>query len=197
ELAIFGLPLFIVGSLLVVWIMQWTSAAFARWLWHADIPERYTRLSGWSWLLRHARAVGAGVTAWLLAMLGLATLHTEWSSGWTLLWCCALMLGCGALVLRRLLPIRGASVAEEMDHAGSGAVQAPHLLNEGEQNTAARRWRLSAPAEEVSDAQRAAVWLLGLVSTAVALIAVCELVYLRDIFDSRMNTVFKLYFQAW
>src|SRR5262249_2689049 len=78
ELAIFGLPLFIVGSLLVVWIMQWTSAAFARWLWHADIPERYTRLSGWSWLLRHARAVGAGVTAWLLAMLGLATLHTEW-----------------------------------------------------------------------------------------------------------------------
>src|SRR5262249_18331932 len=133
----------------------------------------------------------------LLAMLGLATLHTEWSSGWTLLWCCALMLGCGALVLRQLLPIRGASVAEEMDHAGSGAVQAPHLLNEGEQNTAARRWRLSAPAEEVSDAQRAAVWLLGLVSTAVALIAVCELVYLRDIFDSRMNTVFKLYFQAW
>ncbi|HEX6800435.1 MAG TPA: DUF2298 domain-containing protein, partial [Ktedonobacterales bacterium] len=40
-------------------------------------------------------------------------------------------------------------------------------------------------------------WVLVLVGTSAALAAVCELVFLRDIFETRMNTVFKLYFQAW
>lgn len=53
---------------------------------------------------------------------------------------------------------------------------------------------------------RARAWFWCLVGTAVALIAVCELVYLRDVFGGgngslgaafRMNTVFKLYYQAW
>ncbi len=42
---------------------------------------------------------------------------------------------------------------------------------------------------------------LILAGTALALIGVCEVVYLRDVFDHgelfRMNTVFKLYYQAW
>jgi uncharacterized membrane protein len=50
---------------------------------------------------------------------------------------------------------------------------------------------------EPPTARRAEVWLLCLVGTTAALVAACELVYLRDIFDSRMNTVFKLYFQSW
>ena len=41
------------------------------------------------------------------------------------------------------------------------------------------------------------VWIYLLVGFAAALIAASEVVYLRDIFDSRMNTVFKLYYQAW
>lgn len=54
---------------------------------------------------------------------------------------------------------------------------------------------------------RMGAWFWCLIGTAVALIAVCELVFLRDIFAGgdqgtlgpafRMNTVFKLYFQAW
>jgi uncharacterized membrane protein len=42
---------------------------------------------------------------------------------------------------------------------------------------------------------------LMLGGTALALVAVCEVVYLRDVFDHgelfRMNTIFKLYYQAW
>jgi uncharacterized membrane protein len=44
-------------------------------------------------------------------------------------------------------------------------------------------------------------FVLMLAGTGLALIAVCEVVYLRDVFGPgelfRMNTVFKLYFQAW
>jgi uncharacterized membrane protein len=42
---------------------------------------------------------------------------------------------------------------------------------------------------------------LILVGTGLALVAVCELLYLRDVFDHgelfRMNTIFKLYYQVW
>ncbi|GCE49059.1 YYY domain-containing protein [Thermosporothrix hazakensis] len=47
---------------------------------------------------------------------------------------------------------------------------------------------------------RAHVYVLLLGALAFALVAVCEIVFLRDVFaDSlpRMNTVFKFYFQAW
>ncbi len=44
-------------------------------------------------------------------------------------------------------------------------------------------------------------FVLMLAGTGLALIAVCEVVYLRDVFGPgelfRMNTVFKLYYQAW
>lgn len=42
---------------------------------------------------------------------------------------------------------------------------------------------------------------LMLAGTGLALVATCELVYLRDVFDHgelfRMNTIFKLYYQVW
>ncbi len=42
---------------------------------------------------------------------------------------------------------------------------------------------------------------LMMAGTALALVGVCELLYLRDVFDYgalfRMNTIFKLYYQAW
>ncbi len=45
------------------------------------------------------------------------------------------------------------------------------------------------------------MFTLMLAGTALALLAVCEVVYLRDVFDHseyfRMNTIFKLYYQAW
>jgi uncharacterized membrane protein len=49
--------------------------------------------------------------------------------------------------------------------------------------------------------QSGMVFTLMLAGTALALLAVCEIVYLRDVFDHseffRMNTIFKLYYQAW
>jgi uncharacterized membrane protein len=54
---------------------------------------------------------------------------------------------------------------------------------------------------------RASAWLFCLTAAAAGLVALCELIYLRDVFgggengqlgiDFRMNTVFKLYYQAW
>ncbi len=53
---------------------------------------------------------------------------------------------------------------------------------------------------EMADADRALIMPLGLIAVAAALIGVCEVVYLRDVFAAgapRMNTIFKFYFQAW
>lgn len=51
----------------------------------------------------------------------------------------------------------------------------------------------------LKERERSFALLLGAV--ACALIAFCEIIYLRDVFDTgidyRMNTVFKFYFQAW
>ncbi|MBV9258015.1 MAG: hypothetical protein JO215_08360, partial [Ktedonobacteraceae bacterium] len=47
---------------------------------------------------------------------------------------------------------------------------------------------------------RSHAFILLLGATAFALVAVCEVVFLKDVFAGslpRMNTVFKLYFQAW
>src|SRR5262249_17880860 len=136
-----------------------------------------TENDGQSWLLRHARAVGAALAIWPLAVLVLLTLRTVESRVWTLFWCLALIAGCGALALRHLLPPR------------------PDLPT-GVAAPAGRPADATSTTDGPLDARRAEIWLLCLVGTAAALIAVCELVYVRDIFNSRMNTVFKLYFQA-
>ena len=50
----------------------------------------------------------------------------------------------------------------------------------------------------IKERERAFVLLLG--ATACALVAFCEIIFLRDVFVNqvpRMNTVFKFYFQAW
>ncbi len=41
------------------------------------------------------------------------------------------------------------------------------------------------------------IFALALAAVAVLLLAVCEVLFVRDSFGSRMNTVFKLYYQAW
>ncbi|MDQ3856234.1 MAG: DUF2298 domain-containing protein [Chloroflexota bacterium] len=40
-------------------------------------------------------------------------------------------------------------------------------------------------------------WACLLAAAGLTLVAMAELVYLRDVFENRMNTVFKFYFQAW
>lgn len=43
----------------------------------------------------------------------------------------------------------------------------------------------------------AARFVVGLVGAALTLLLLSETVYVRDVFGNRMNTVFKLYYQAW
>jgi YYY domain-containing protein len=38
---------------------------------------------------------------------------------------------------------------------------------------------------------------LGLLAAGFGLIALCELVFLKDTFNTRMNTIFKFYYEAW
>ncbi len=40
-------------------------------------------------------------------------------------------------------------------------------------------------------------FVLLLIALAAALLLICETFYIRDVFGSRMNTVFKLYYQVW
>ncbi|MEX2246489.1 MAG: DUF2298 domain-containing protein [Dehalococcoidia bacterium] len=52
-------------------------------------------------------------------------------------------------------------------------------------------------AEGDGDEREPVVFALGLASTAFLLVLGCEFFYVGDVFNSRMNTVFKLYYQAW
>ncbi|MGI6375893.1 MAG: DUF2298 domain-containing protein [Anaerolineae bacterium] len=56
-------------------------------------------------------------------------------------------------------------------------------------------WRLFSRESLAEPQSDALVWLLVIVG-ALLTVAV-EFVYLRDVFDTRMNTVFKFYYQAW
>ncbi len=40
-------------------------------------------------------------------------------------------------------------------------------------------------------------FVLGLTAIAFGLFAVCEVVFLKDTFNNRMNTIFKFYYEAW
>lgn len=148
EVAIFGLPLFVLLSLIVLRLAR-------RW------PDP-----------------GAQVSLAVMLVLALGSWLTSSLPLWTLLWATLLIIVC-AYLAAGLLGIRFG--------------RAP----------------ATAPNDDVTPLEhtRAAAWFWCLVGTAIALVAVCELLYLRDVFAFgdqgalgaafRMNTVFKLYFQAW
>jgi YYY domain-containing protein len=102
-----------------------------------------------------------------LLLLALLTALTLGFGGWTLIWTLLLAAGFAALA------------AHQLGVWGSRTQDDP----------------------PVSTARRATAFLLGLGALTAVLIAVCEIVYLRDVFGGgalfRMNTVFKLYYQAW
>ena len=159
EVAMFGLPLFIAGSLLVVWGARWLRAANNTGVSSASGAHEWMGMR----LPSATLVIGGG-----FALLLLWTLATAANPGWTLFWCVAVVAVCAALALR-LLGVVGAQSADDA----------------------------ASDDEALGTVIRAEVWVLCLVGTAAALIAVCELVYVRDLFNSRMNTVFKLYYQAW
>jgi YYY domain-containing protein len=56
---------------------------------------------------------------------------------------------------------------------------------------------LEVTADEQRDERRAPIFTLLLVTTSLLLIMGTEFFYVGDVFNVRMNTVFKLYYQAW
>ncbi|MGB5931970.1 MAG: DUF2298 domain-containing protein [Anaerolineae bacterium] len=56
-------------------------------------------------------------------------------------------------------------------------------------------WRTRQLRARVSDSS--SLFVLVLVAMGFLLTYLCEYVYIRDIFGTRMNTIFKLYYQAW
>jgi YYY domain-containing protein len=56
---------------------------------------------------------------------------------------------------------------------------------------------LEMTAEDDAEDRHSVIFALGLVCTAFLLIFGTEFYYVGDLFGSRMNTVFKLYYQAW
>ena len=53
---------------------------------------------------------------------------------------------------------------------------------------------LILPLSQKKHTKSAALWLVLL---GLGMLTVCEVVYVRDIYQSRMNTVFKVYYQVW
>lgn len=151
EVAIFGLPLFVLLSLAAVRLMK-------RW-----------------------PAPGAQIAVAAAVVLTLGSLLVPNVTLWTLLWAVLVVAVCAYLAAGLLGLRMGGSLPADALYPHEDAHQNERL--------------------------RAGAWVWCLVGTAVALIAACELVYLRDVFGGagngalgaafRMNTVFKLYYQAW
>jgi len=55
----------------------------------------------------------------------------------------------------------------------------------------------SEPGAKLAEQATVDTFVLLLIATALALALSVEFVYLRDLFGTRMNTVFKFYYQAW
>ncbi|MBF6599475.1 MAG: hypothetical protein IVW36_03065 [Dehalococcoidia bacterium] len=56
---------------------------------------------------------------------------------------------------------------------------------------------LEATSREERGEREGPLFTLGLIATALLLVLGTEFFYVGDVFNSRMNTVFKLYYQAW
>jgi uncharacterized membrane protein len=110
-----------------------------------------------------------GQVAGLVARLRLA-------SPWTYLVLAGLLGWAGGLLWALLAPV-GAGRTEEAPEATGPPVRPPAVLSA----------RGSAPD----------VFALLLIVLALLLVYSVEFVYLRDLFNTRMNTVFKFYYQAW
>jgi YYY domain-containing protein len=164
EFAIFGLPVFLVGSLLVVRLSTWAGATRLRQESPEERGDDNRQAVPASGSARSRYSLGPALVGACLALLLLWTALTPGVRNWPLAWGVLFLAASAALVLRQLVLRSGDAAAPE-------------------------------------SADRSEIFIWCLVGTAAALVAASEVIYLRDVFDGgnafRMNTVFKLYYQAW
>lgn len=156
-------------------------------LWLAAAPSAALVL-----LVRWAGGSGEGAVAWTLDPA--AATWTPWTP-----WLLGLAVtAAGAVGFARWEQALAAAEPEpEPEPEPNGDAQvpardlsAPASETAGEEPAAARDLPIPAP-------ERAIAFALVCVTTGLLLAWGTEHVYIRDFFDNRMNTVFKLYYQAW
>ena len=199
EIAIFGLPLFLALSLLALRL--------------ARLAPRPSFLEGRANTMNGPLVIG-GVG---VALLAFVTWRTMGSGLWTLFWGLLIIGACAWLALRKLDfrlawgavdDADTADVDDEPDAVGgvNAHAQTTDLEDNASQGDGADGATGVSSSTPLRWSERAELWVYVLIGTATALVVTCELVYLRDIFggtpsalgvDFRMNTVFKLYYQAW
>jgi YYY domain-containing protein len=146
--------------------------------------------------------------ATLLATQVAATWHDAPAGGWTrrkVVWSGTLALAAVAFVLRApavgfTLPFIVAAVALWSRHTRAAGVARSVAAEPppGPPAVARRREPVEiAGAAVPTAAPREHLFVLLMALTGLLLVFGCELFYIRDLFNNRMNTVFKLYYQAW
>jgi hypothetical protein len=136
-------------------------------------------------------AVRANIGAGSPSQLAALALRLRAATPWTYLFLAVLIAWVSSLIWVRLPPPHAAR-----DSASGGTMS-------GTRKGAAHEDRADLPPEERSDPSLrdddtpVNLFALLMIGLALLLTLAVEFVYLRDLFGTRMNTVFKFYFQAW
>ena len=132
---------------------------------------------------RAVREEGVTTATWGIALIALPIAGLCLLLGWWAAAFMAVFLGFTVVVLfhdLRRIAVRTAPAAEPVgEPAMTAELSNPHSA-------------IRNPKSEI-----ATLFALLLITTAVALTFATEFVFVRDRFGTRMNTVFKLYYQAW
>ncbi len=135
---------------------------------------------------RSVRNDGVSPDVWVVVVIAVPVAGLCLILGWWAAATLVILIGLGAIVLFRGLRLaafeQGGRGAEEQGsiHPGSLAPVLP-----------------GTPAQFGNPVAVSTIFALLLIVTALALTFVTEFVFVKDRFGTRMNTVFKLYYQAW
>ncbi|MBS1252510.1 MAG: hypothetical protein MAG451_01550 [Anaerolineales bacterium] len=125
-----------------------------------------------------ARNDGVSVDVWAVIVIAVGVAGLCFVLGWWTAAALSILIGLGVIVLLNKVRL----AASEQRSGGAGERGSVHP---------------STPAQLGNPVAASTIFVLLLIVTALALTFATEFVFVRDRFGSRMNTVFKFYYQAW